>query len=109
MRRLPKKLEMSLACGDFSAKRGESIARSDNYSLDRRFSHLFRSAEAGISRVVRGLLTGYVVTFNHKYNRQGQLFQKRYKSIICEEDAYLKELVRLCCRAWRTACQKRKI
>jgi len=40
------------------------------------------------------LLTGYVVTFNRRHNRHGQLFQNRYKSIICQEDAYLKELVR---------------
>ena len=40
------------------------------------------------------LLTGYAVTFNRKYKRHGQLFQNRYKSIICQEDAYLKELVR---------------
>ena len=55
---------------------------------------LFRSGEAGISRVMRRLLTGYAVTFNRKYNRHGQLFQNRYKSIICQEDAYLMELVR---------------
>ncbi len=55
---------------------------------------LFRSGEAGISKVMRRLLTGYAVTFNHKYKRHGQLFQNRYKSIICQEDAYLRELVR---------------
>ncbi|MFC1825299.1 transposase [Thermodesulfobacteriota bacterium] len=55
---------------------------------------LFRSGEAGISKVMRRLLTGYAVTFNRKYKRHGQLFQNRYKSIICQEDAYLKELVR---------------
>lgn len=40
------------------------------------------------------LLTGYVVSFNRRHRRQGQLFQNRYKSIICQEDAYLMELVR---------------
>jgi len=44
--------------------------------------------------VMRRLLTGYAVTFNLKYKRHGQLFQNRYKSIICQEDTYLKELVR---------------
>jgi len=43
---------------------------------------------------MRRLLTGYAVSFNHRYRRHGQLFQNRYKSIICQEDAYLKELVR---------------
>jgi len=62
--------------------------------LDNHAHFLFRSGEAGISRVMKRLLTGYAVTFNHRYNRHGQLFQNRYKSIICQEDAYLKELVR---------------
>jgi len=55
---------------------------------------LFRSGETGISKVMRRLLTGYAVTFNRRYKRHGQLFQNRYKSIICQEDSYLKELVR---------------
>ena len=55
---------------------------------------LFISGEAGISKVMRRLLTGYAVTFNHKYKRHGQLFQNRYRSILCQEDAYLKELIR---------------
>jgi len=43
---------------------------------------------------MRRLLTGYAVSFNRRHKRHGQLFQNRYKSIICQEDAYLKELVR---------------
>jgi hypothetical protein len=43
---------------------------------------------------MRRLLTGYAVKFNRRHRRHGQLFQNRYKSIICQEDIYLKELVR---------------
>ena len=43
---------------------------------------------------MRRLLTGYVLGFNRRHNRHGQLFQNRFKSIICQEDAYLLELVR---------------
>jgi hypothetical protein len=43
---------------------------------------------------MRRLLTGYAVSFNRRHRRHGQLFQNRYKSIICQEDIYLKELVR---------------
>lgn len=43
---------------------------------------------------MRRLLTGYAVSFNRRHNRSGQLFQNRYKSIVCQEDTYLKELVR---------------
>jgi hypothetical protein len=54
---------------------------------------LFRSGTGGISKVMRRLLTGYAVWFNRKYRRHGQLFQNRYKSIICQQDLYFKELV----------------
>jgi len=43
---------------------------------------------------MRKLLTGYVVNFNRRHKRYGHLFQKRYKSIICEDDPYLVELTR---------------
>ena len=55
---------------------------------------LLRSGDVGLSTLMRRLLTGYAVSFNRKYKRHGPLFQGRYKSIICQEDKYLKELVR---------------
>ena len=55
---------------------------------------LLRTGATPIATVMRRLLTGYAVSFNLKYKRHGQLFQNRYKSILCQEDRYLKELVR---------------
>jgi len=55
---------------------------------------LIRSGPSGISTFMRRLLTGYAVYFNRRHKRHGQLFQNRYKSIICQEDAYLQELFR---------------
>ena len=55
---------------------------------------LFRTGKEPLSRLMRRLLTGYVIGFNHRNKRRGQLFQNRYKSIICQEDVYLRELVR---------------
>ena len=55
---------------------------------------LLRSGAAGISNLMRRLLTGYAIYFNRRYRRHGQLFQNRYKSIICQEDIYFRELVR---------------
>jgi REP element-mobilizing transposase RayT len=46
-----------------------------------------------LARLMRRLLTGYAVGFNRRHKRHGHLFQNRYKSIICQEDAYLRELV----------------
>ncbi len=47
-----------------------------------------------ISNVMRRLLTGYAQQFNRRHRRHGQLFQNRFKSILCEEDPYFLELVR---------------
>lgn len=58
------------------------------------FHLLLRTGSSPIATVMRRLLTGYAVTFNHRHRRHGQLFQNRYKSILCEEEAYLLELVR---------------
>jgi len=55
---------------------------------------MFRSGPQGIAGLMRRLLTGYAVSFNRRHRRQGQLFQNRYKSVICQEDRYLQELVR---------------
>lgn len=55
---------------------------------------LFRTGDTGLSTLMRRLLTGYAVSFNRRHRRHGHLFQNRFKSIICEEDDYLKELVR---------------
>lgn len=58
------------------------------------FHLLLRTGKVSVSTIMRRLLTGYSVTFNKRHNRVGHLFQNRYKSILCQEDAYLLELVR---------------
>ena len=55
---------------------------------------LFCTGTVPLARLMRRLLTGYAVSFNRRHKRHGHLFQNRYKSIICQEDAYLRELVR---------------
>ena len=55
---------------------------------------LLRTGLTPISGVMRRLLTGYAVEFNRRHRRHGHVFQNRYKSILCQEDPYLKELVR---------------
>ena len=47
-----------------------------------------------IATVMRRLLTGHAAYFNRRHHRHGKLFQNRYKSILCQEDPYLRELVR---------------
>ncbi|MBW2138846.1 MAG: transposase, partial [Deltaproteobacteria bacterium] len=55
---------------------------------------LLRSGPGGIAGLMRRLLTGYAVSYNQRHKRHGPLFQNRYKSIVCQEDSYLQELVR---------------
>jgi putative transposase len=55
---------------------------------------LLRTGTTPLATVMRRLLTGYAVSFNLRHRRHGQLFQNRYKSILCQEDPYLLELVR---------------
>jgi hypothetical protein len=43
---------------------------------------------------MRRLLTGYAVTFNRRHRRSSHLFQNRYKSVLCQQDPNLLELVR---------------
>jgi len=62
--------------------------------IPNRLHLLLRTGVAPIATVMRRLLTGYAVSFNRRHRRHGQLFQNRYKSILCQEDPYLIELVR---------------
>jgi putative transposase len=55
---------------------------------------LLRTGATPLARMMRRLLTGYAVSFNLRHQRSGHLFQNRYKSIVCEEDTYLLELIR---------------
>ena len=63
--------------------------------LDNHAHFLLRTGQAcSLARFMRRLLTGHATTFNLRHGRSGHLFQNRYKSIVCEEEPYLLELVR---------------
>ena len=84
---------------DFLKRLGTILAESDTrcyaWSLiPNHFHLLLKTGTVPVATVMRRLLTGYAVRFNHRHRRRGHLFQNRYKSILCQEDAYLKELVR---------------
>lgn len=55
---------------------------------------LVRTGIIPVATLMRRLLTGYAIYFNRRHRRHGHLFQNRYKSILCQEDRYLLELVR---------------
>ncbi len=84
---------------DFVGRMGQIASDSDTviyaWSLMTNHCHiLLRSGPSGLPTYMRRLLTGYAISYNRRHFRHGHLFQNRYKSIICEEDAYFKELVR---------------
>lgn len=62
--------------------------------MSNHFHLLLRPRDIGLAPFMRRLLTGYAIYFNRRHERSGHLFQNRYKSIVCEEDTYLLELVR---------------
>jgi REP element-mobilizing transposase RayT len=62
--------------------------------LENHAHFLLRTGKVPLATFMRRLLTGYVVSFNRRYRRHGHLLKNRYKSIVCQEDAYLQELVR---------------
>lgn len=86
-------------CEKFLEKLGTVLAESRTpcfaYALMRNHVHLLlRTGTVPLATVMCRLLTGYAMYFNLRYRRHGHLFQNRYKSILCEESAYLQELVR---------------
>jgi putative transposase len=58
------------------------------------FHLLLQTGTSPIATVMEKLLTGYAGEFNRRHNRHGHLFLNRYKSILCQTDPYLLELVR---------------
>ena len=58
------------------------------------FHLLLKTGLTPIATIMMRLLTGYAGYFNRRYRRHGHLFQNRYKSILCQEETYLLELVR---------------
>jgi putative transposase len=62
--------------------------------MSNHFHLLLRTGSVPIARVMQRLLTGHAIRYNGRHQRHGHLFQNRYKSILCQEDCYLLELVR---------------
>jgi REP element-mobilizing transposase RayT len=78
--------------GEVSSKTGTTIYA---WALMANHAHiLLRSGPKGLPGFMRRFLTGYAITYNIRHKRHGHLFQNRYKSIVCDEDAYFKQLVR---------------
>jgi REP element-mobilizing transposase RayT len=53
-----------------------------------------RTTDDRLTRLMQGLNGGYARWFNKKYSRKGYLLQDRFKSILCQDSLYAKELIR---------------
>lgn len=62
--------------------------------MDNHFHLLLRTNENALSKLMRPLNGGYARWFNRRYERKGYLFQDRYKSILCQDQEYAKQLIR---------------
>ncbi|HJV36178.1 transposase [Geomonas sp.] len=83
----------------FLAHFSELLIKTDTsclaWSLMTNHLHLLlRPEKTKLSFFMRRLLTSYAVGFNVRHDRAGHLFQNRYRSIVCEEEPYLLELIR---------------
>lgn len=84
---------------DFLRRLGQILVQTETTCLawaliPNHFHLLLKTGNVPVATVMRRLLTGYAAGFNRRHQRSGHLFQNRYKSILCQEDVYLKELVR---------------
>lgn len=83
---------------DFVARMGKLAQETGTtiyaWALLNNHAHiLLRSGKAGMSTFMRRMLSGYASNYNRRHDRQGHLFQNRYKSIVCQEDRYFMRLV----------------
>ena len=62
--------------------------------LSNHFHLLIRPLLTPLPTIMKRLLTGYAMRFNHRHERTGHVFQNRYKSILVEEERYLLQLIR---------------
>lgn len=93
---------------EFLIRLGEGIKKVEcrcyGWALMSNHIHLIiGTGTKSLSELMKRVLTGYAIYFNKKHKRRGYLFQNRYKSILCQEEVYLLELVRY----WNAGGQKR--
>ena len=62
--------------------------------MDNHYHLLLETPDANLSAAMQWINVSYAVYFNRAQSRYGHLFQGRYKAILIDADAYLKELSR---------------
>ena len=76
-----------LACiGRYGPETGTTLIA---YCVMDNHAHLLVKSPQRPDLLIKKIASSYVYYFNHKYDRQGHLFQDRYRSEVIDSDAYL--------------------
>jgi len=62
--------------------------------MDNHVHLLIQMGQTPLSKVMQNISFRYTRWMNRRHHRTGHLFQGRFRAILCDEDAYLLELVR---------------
>ena len=62
--------------------------------MENHYHLLLRTTEDPLSKLMRPLNAGYARWFNKKHERRGYLYQDRFKSILCQDQEYARQLIR---------------
>jgi putative transposase len=79
---------LEVVCADDAATVYAWCLMSNHFHLS------IRAENQSLATTMRRLLSGYVTAFNKRHNRNGHLFQNRYKSTVIDEEQYFLALLR---------------
>ncbi len=84
---------------DFLKRLGEGLDHAQCQCLawalmSNHYHLLIQVSSKPLSKLMSPLLSGYATQYNVRKKRSGYVFQNRYKSILCDADNYLLELIR---------------
>jgi REP element-mobilizing transposase RayT len=84
---------------DFLDRLGKNLDRTQCQCLawalmSNHYHLLVRVGPLPLAKLMAPVLGGYGGYYNRRHRRSGYVFQNRFKSILCQEDSYLLELIR---------------
>lgn len=62
--------------------------------MDNHVHLLIEVGDTQLSKIMQGIQQSFTQRYNVTFKRTGHIFEQRYKSILCDRDAYLLALVR---------------